>query len=134
MITEQELVTVPGPSNTIVDVNNMVKLTKHYDSDVDVVLYAASYASKDGLDATEPLFQRFPHGKRESITFHRSGLIVSHTDVHCHNQPVRRRGAYMFVYCPLEANWMTWSIGSVTSIAQGKRLIDHILKTGILPE
>lgn len=135
MTTEQaNLLTIPVSQDSLPDLEKMVKLTKVYDNGHVTTLYAASRATYYAVDAVEPKFFKNSHGQRESVSFHQSGFIVSGTDVHCHNAPVRRRSAFMLVWCEDDKRWMTWSIGSVSSVAQGKRVIDYILKTGVLPE
>lgn len=128
-----ELVKIPSISTAVVDIDNMVKLIKTYDDGQTVTLHAAAYASHDVVIAAEPTFFKTPHGKRESESYHLSGFIMSGTDVYCVGAPVRRRTAYMVVWDDGEKRWMTWCLGSVNSITQGKRLIDHTLATGVLP-
>lgn len=131
--TTEDLRTIPVSKNSLPNLEKMVKLTKTYDSGTVTVLYAAQRATLFAVDAVAPLFFKTPHGKRESVTWYKSGFIVSGTDVHCHNAPIRRRQAFLLVWGENDKVWMTWSIGSVSSIDQGKRLIDNVLKTGILP-
>lgn len=132
--TTEDLRTIPVSQGSLPDLEKMVKLTKTYENGNVTVLYAASRATRDAIDSVTPKFFKNRHGQRESVSFHRSGLIMSCTDVHCSNAPVRRRSAFLLVWGENYKCWMTWSIGSVSSIDQGKRLIDRILKTGVLPE
>jgi len=134
LVTEPRLVTVPGTDKEIVDIANMVRLSKTYVSNGDLIeFYAAQYASECGIKIAEPRFFSVKHGKRESISYYKSGFIVSGTDVYCHNAPIRRRTAYMLVWDEDTKRWMTWHLENVSSINQGKRLIDRTLATGILP-
>lgn len=135
MTTEAEILrTIPISQDSLPDLEKMVKLTKTYDNGNVTVLYAAGRATRYTIDSVTPKFFKNPHGQRESVSFHRSGLIMSCTDVHCSNAPVRRRSAFLLVWGENDKCWMTWHIGSVSSIAQGERLIDKILESGILPE
>jgi hypothetical protein len=135
MTTAQEdLRTIPVSQDSVPDLDKMVKLTKTYKVSGEVTtLYAAGRATLNAIDSVEPLFFKTPHGKRETVSNHRSGFIVSSTDTVA-RLPVRRRAAYLLVYGENDQRWMTWRVGMVSSIAQGKRLIDKILETGILPE
>jgi len=135
MTTETEVLrTIPVSQDSLPDLEKMVKLTKTYDNGNVTVLYAASRATRNAIDAVTPKFFKNKHGQRESVSFHRSGFIISCTDVHCSNAPVRRRSAFLLVWGENDKCWMTWHVGSVSSIDQGKRLIERILETGILPE
>lgn len=135
MITEQPtLRTTPVSQDSLPDLENMVKLAKTYENGNVTVLYAAGRATRDAIDSVTPKFFKNRHGQRESVSFHRSGFVMSCTDVHCSNAPVRRRSVFLLVWGVNDECWMTWHVGSVSSIDQGKRLIDRILKTGVLPE
>lgn len=112
----------------------MQALTKTYSSGNSVTLYSSISATRTRIDEVEPKFFKAKHGKWPSETFYRSGFVVSSTDVHAMGGKVRRRAAFILLWSPNDERWMTWSIGSVKSVTQGKRLIDNILKTGILPE
>ena len=133
-MTTEVLRTIPVSRTSVPDLEKMVELTKTYENGQVTTLYAgAGGASRRSVDAVEPLFFKNPHGKRESVSWHQSGFIVSGTDI-VSRPSVRRRALFMLVWSPNDKHWMTWSVGKVSSVAQGKRLIDNILRTGILPE
>jgi|TARA_Y100000034_G_scaffold116048_1_gene153872 hypothetical protein len=125
-----------GDSNKTVDTANMVRLSKTYESNGhEVVLFASTRCSEHLVNVATPLFFAQPHGQRESVSCHRSGMVVSSTDIHCCNAPVRRRAVFLLVWDKNDGgSWETWHVGSCDSIRQGKRLIDRILETGELPE
>lgn len=79
-----------------------------------------------------PRFFKIKHGKRETYSEHRGCLIVRHTVQYTASRP--RRETVVYVHCNLEGRMDMFcvSIGSKCgSIAQAKRLIDHLLDDGV---
>lgn len=124
---------VPGLSSDVVDIENMTKVTKTYDNGNTVELYAAAYCNECTIKNAR-CEKFFNHGgrSRPSYSYHRSGVVTGNTDNFCCDAPVRRRSAYLFVWSESDKSWDLWCLGSVNSIAQGKRLIDRVLDTGKL--
>lgn len=116
----------------VVDVDGLIKLTKTYTNDSETVLYAGRECTADVVDEVEPRFLRNKHGARETVTYYKSGMIVSGTDRYCHNAPVRRRSVFLLVWSVTDSCWFIWHVDSVPSIYSGKKLIDDILDTGVL--
>lgn len=108
------------------------KITKDYGNGNVTTLEIGPSATYYNVNQVEPKFFATPHGSRESVTWHRVGFIVSATDNVVH-PPVRRRHVFLWVHCPDENRWMTWSLRSVGSIREGERLIDEIMETGVIP-
>ena len=66
------------------------------------------------------------------MTYYKSGMIVSSTDNHYYNAPVRRRAVFLLAWSVVDSCWLIWHVSSVSSIYSGKRMIDDILETGML--
>lgn len=115
------------------DLVELTRVTKKYVSGQQTVLYADPSASLSCMQQAVPKFFATPHGRRETMSYHRGGLVVSCTDVHCSDAPKRRRSVFMYVYDEEDDVWMMWYVDDVDSIRQGKRLIDEALETGVLP-
>lgn len=90
----------------VVDLDSLTKVTKTYSSGDTTVLYIG----------------------REC----KSGMIVSCTDNHCSDAPIRRRAVWLLAWSVTDSCWFIWHVSSVSSIYSGKRLIDNILETGVL--
>lgn len=130
------LVTVPGLSTDVVDIENMTKLVETYPNGSTTVLYAAKYCSVDAIkNGCGKYF--FDHGNasRPSYSFHRSGVVTGNTDHHAGNAPIRRRAVFILCWSESDKSWTMWSCSSVSfsSVAQGKRFINKILDSGVLP-
>lgn len=115
------------------NLDELPKVTKTYDNGEAVVFRAAPYADTHQVDLAEPLFLKNPSGKREAISYHKSGFVVSTTDTAASNGPVRRRSVWMLLYIVDDKKWATWRVESCSTISEGKRMIDEILRTGKLP-
>jgi hypothetical protein len=127
-----KLATTP-PHNA--DTSNMVRVVKDYGNGNKTVLFVAAYCN-EGVIRNIPgsKFLDTPHGQRETMSFHKGGVVVSSTDVHCSNAPVRRRSVFLCVWIEADETWDMWCVESYTGdIRYGKRLIDRILETGEIP-
>ncbi len=116
----------------VVDLDSLTKVTKTYSSGDTTVLYVGRECTPDSVNEVEPRFLRNRHGSRESVTYYKSGMIVSSTDNHCYNAPVRRRAVFLLAWSVVDSCWLIWHVSSVSSIYSGKRMIDDILETGML--
>lgn len=126
-----EPTTIPtGRRDEVVDTANMTKIVKDFGNH-STNLFAAAYCHEGVIrNIRGGKFLDTPHGKRETMSFHKCGVIVSGTDVHCVGAPVRRRSVFLLVWIEADKTWDMWHVDSCNSIRQGKAMIDRILETG----
>lgn len=89
------------------------------------------HKSLSDMERAEPLFFKTPHGKRETYTIHRGQLIVRNTVQFTGCKPERKTTVYLFLHDTDTNNWSTLHAGGASTLYQAKKLIDHILDTGI---
>lgn len=116
----------------MVDLAKLTRVKETYGNGTSVELLTGRTATRDFIDEIEPSFFRTPHGSRETVSWHGPGFIVSSTDRHCGGKPIRRRSVFLVVFSESDERWMTWSLGSVDSVRVGQRVIDRVMKTGII--
>ena len=85
-------------------------------------------ASISEMENNCPVFFRNKHGKRETYTTYKGGLIVRNTDSYTGK---RNTTIYLYGKYVDDTNKFTTNhIGSASGIPQAKRIIDKIISTG----